>query len=738
MYIVAPAGDIDKFYAAIDGGAHEIYMGLEGFGARKNAKNFSLVEYKFAIDYAHERGCRVLLTLNTIMMDEEFSELFESLNALYKAGLDAVIVQDLGMFKYLKDNFPEIEIHGSTQMTVSNHVEAEYLRELGFKRVVLSRELSFKEIEEIKKNTSIELEIFVSGALCVSFSGKCYMSSFLGGRSGNRGVCAQPCRKPYTASNAQKGYFISPKDQLMQKQEIDLLKSIGIEAIKIEGRMKEEKYVYELTDYFKKLIDGEEREERVSKIFNRGYGKGYFYDNSEIINKNYSSNLGEKIGIVSGKEILLSENLKFGDKVIYASKNYEKLGGTNISKINIKKSGKKFRSSDPDKDREANSGDTIIIQDLPTGTRYLFKSFSKEVDEVLGRERHESKRKIPVKGEFICKIDKNPILKLSYAKSKDEIIEVEVTDERAVEAAAKKGVTSRDIFEKISELGDTTFSLLSEDFSCHVGENLFLPLSIIKSMRREAVEKLSKKIVESYRREGVNAPKLLEINKDKEKGSFLVKVIVSNKRQESIAREFGIKNIYHRNSQIITEKDLDKKREESSLAYNLYDIATVKKEEKVTVHWGLNISNSYAISVLEKIPGIESVMISPELSFEMIKRLGKSSLKKALLIYGKLKVMHIGTEIFSGEESLVNDMGDEFKVCKEWNNHCEIYLKTPLDVTDKLEEIKSIFIDEVVLEFLDETDEEIRAILEKVTKEGVRKDSKTENTRGYNYWKGVF
>ena len=172
MKIVAPAGNMERFYASVKAGAQEIYMGLKGFGARRNAENFTLEEYKEALDYAHKRGVRIFLTLNTIMMEKEMDFLYENLKVLYEHGLDAVIVQDLGYFRYMKENFPDMEYHGSTQMTVGNHVEAEYLRKIGFKRVVLPREMTFEEIKKIRENTSIELEIFVSGALCICYSGK--------------------------------------------------------------------------------------------------------------------------------------------------------------------------------------------------------------------------------------------------------------------------------------------------------------------------------------------------------------------------------------------------------------------------------------------------------------------------------------------------------------------------------------------------------------------------------------
>ena len=343
MKIVAPAGNMERFYSAVNAGADEIYMGLKGFGARRNAENFTLEEFKQALDYAHERGTRIFLTLNTLMKNVEIEFLYQNFKALYEHGLDAVIVQDLGYFRFLKENFPDIDYHGSTQMTAANHVEANYLKSIGFKRVVLPREMSFEEIKKIRENTDIELEIFVSGALCICYSGNCYMSSFIGGRSGNRGMCAQPCRKFYTSSEGEKGYLLSPKDQLMSFEEIKKLKEIGINSIKIEGRMKEKTYVHEAVTYFKNLIDGVNVKERVSSIFNRGYSKGYFYENREnVMNKNYPANTGKPIGIISGKELLLEENVMLGDGIIYLSKDYETLGGDYINRIEKKNKKEKF------------------------------------------------------------------------------------------------------------------------------------------------------------------------------------------------------------------------------------------------------------------------------------------------------------------------------------------------------------------------------------------------------------
>lgn len=380
MEIVAPAGDYNRFLASVKAGGDAIYLGLKGIGARRKAPNFTLDELREAIDYAHLRGVRVYLTLNTIYKDLEIESLYENLKALYNHGIDAFIIQDLGMAKFIKDNFPQIEIHGSTQMTVSNHVEANYLYDLGFKRVVLSRELSFEDIKSIKEKSKIELEIFVSGALCVSYSGNCYMSSFIGSRSGNRGLCAQPCRKKYTCGQEEK-YFFSPKDQLMGEKEIELLQSIGVESIKVEGRMKSEEYVYETVSYYRDLLEKNYRENESYKLFNRGYSKGYFYgENKELMNNNFSFDLGYLLGIIKGGKISLEDRLKLGDGVVYLDKSYNKIGGEYISKI-ILISG--------DSVKFAEKGQSIILK-APKEVYYVHKTYDKDFYDKIEKMKKKS------------------------------------------------------------------------------------------------------------------------------------------------------------------------------------------------------------------------------------------------------------------------------------------------------------------------------------------------------------
>lgn len=720
MKIVAPAGNMERFYAAVKAGAQEIYMGLKGFGARRNAENFTLEEYKEALDYAHKRGVRIFLTLNTIMMEKEMDFLYENLKVLYEHGLDAVIVQDLGYFRYMKENFPDMEYHGSTQMTVGNHIEAEYLRKIGFKRVVLPREMTFEEIKTIRENTSIELEIFVSGALCICYSGNCYMSSFIGSRSGNRGMCAQPCRKEYTDSKGNKGYFLSPKDQLLGYDEIQKLKEIGIESIKIEGRMKDPNYVFETVGYYSQIINGEKAEERVSEIFNRGYSKGYFHGaDSSLINKNYSYNLGKEIGLIFGRELKLKDKVVLGDGIIYLSKDFEKLGGGYLNKIEVKGS-KEARKS-------AESGETILLKDVPRGSKYIFRSFAKEVNDDVENKLKKYDQKLDIKGEFFGNLGEKPMLVLEAVSNQGKKIRVEKLGEKEIEAAAKRSATADEIIEKLKESGDSTFNITSVD--CHISEGIFLPVSVIKSLRREAAAELEELLKESYRRK---AGKKYEMPyEEDEERDVILSAIVSNDAQEKAVKLCGIEKIYRRGYDIAREGMLKEQDLSSKLASNLYQLIENKNND-ITINWNLNISNRYTIEELSKLGKAETVILSPEISFEKIKEIGKTSLRKAILGYSRLKGMYVEIPLFDrSRETIENSEGDKFTVVQNNIGNSEIFFERPLNILNDMSRMKKLHIDEIVAEFTIETPEEVREILKNMeTRAGIY--------RAFNYERGVY
>ena len=287
--ILAPAGDYDTLKAAVCAGADAVYAGGERFGARAYANNFTRDELLSAIDYVHLHNRKLYLTVNTLVKEREFEDLYEYLLPFYRQGLDAVIVQDMGVMEYIMKQFPGLPIHASTQMTVTNVISARYLESLGVTRVVPARELSLAEIQEISDSTGLEVECFVHGALCYCYSGQCLLSSMIGGRSGNRGQCAQPCRLSYAAGKEKARDILSLKDLCTIEAIPDLIQS-GIDSFKIEGRMKRPEYVAKVTGMYRKYADiylasgrdgfrvSEQDVRELERVYQRrGYCDGYYY-----------------------------------------------------------------------------------------------------------------------------------------------------------------------------------------------------------------------------------------------------------------------------------------------------------------------------------------------------------------------------------------------------------------------------------------------------------------------------
>lgn len=275
MEILAPVGGREQLIAAIRCGAGAVYLGAKGFNARRNAENFESCDLEETVRLCHSHNVKVHVTLNTLVMDSELSELYKTADEVARAGVDAVIVQDLAVMEYLKSKYPELHLHASTQAVVHNAAGAEYMKKLGYSRIVLARELSIDEIRKIHESVDIELEAFVHGALCMSVSGACYMSGMLGGRSGNRGLCAQPCRLDFKSGN--RGYALSLKDMSHIKYVSELEKA-GICSLKIEGRMKRPEYVAASVLACKAALEGKEYdEETLRAVFSRGgFTDGYY------------------------------------------------------------------------------------------------------------------------------------------------------------------------------------------------------------------------------------------------------------------------------------------------------------------------------------------------------------------------------------------------------------------------------------------------------------------------------
>ena len=725
MNIVAPAGNYEKLEAAIKAGANEVYFGLKGFGARRNNQNLNIQEILDGIDYAHLRGVKTLLTLNTIMKDVEINSAYYNISRIYEHGIDAVIVQDLGFVKFLKENFPELTIHGSTQMTVANHVEANKLKELGLSRVVLARELSFEEIKSIREKTDIELEIFVSGSLCIAYSGNCYISSFIGGRSGNRGLCAYSCRKKFQDEEGKKAYFLSPNDQLLQTEEINKLKEIGIDAIKVEGRKKSNEYVYETVSYYDNILKGKPRPTESYKLFNRGYSKGYFYLDNKLMNFKYSSNFGYFLGarIENSNNFKIDDELILGDGVQFVDEDFEKISGEYVSRITIR--GEKVQ--------KAERNDIVSIGKLPEGTKYIYKNYSKEINDRIIHNLKVSKRFSSVDAELYAEKGKEMVLKFFLNNLKGERISA-IKKGNVITEDARKEITKEQIAEKLGELGETTFEL--GNVKIDYDGTSFIPFSELKNLKRECIKQLEMELLESYKRTG-SPKKTYSFSNEKIEKEPLFSALVSNKEQEKACREAGITKIYYKQYDVAKEKNLDKTDKiklDTNLASNLYQVVMGEKNglKGQSLDWNLNVYNNYTLDLFSEFDNLETVFLSPELNYKQFKNIKSDKIKKGMVIYGYLKGMYIEHKIFDKEyKELKGDHYDRYKVLKNDLDNIELYLDKPMNLIPKLDLIREFNFDELRMDFTFETPQEVKKIIGSLkTKKG--------NYNPYSFERGVF
>lgn len=430
--LLAPAGNTAGFYGAVHAGADAVYLGGSRFGARAYAENFTDAELVECIRYGHLLGRKIYLTVNTLLKEEELTELYDYLQPFYEAGLDAVIVQDMGVLRFIRKHFPALEAHASTQMTLCSHHGAKLLKELGVSRIVPARELSLQELSEIKSQTGMELETFIHGAMCYCYSGQCLFSSILGGRSGNRGRCAQPCRLPYEVrtgrEQSQICYPLSLKD-MCTIEHIPQLIEAGIDSFKIEGRMKRPEYAAGVTAVYRRYIDRyyELREQ---------YGKEQAAKQYQVSQKD--------------RDALSSLYIRSEKQDGY----YFKHNGRDMVTL-----------SDP-----AYSGnDEMLLTEIRA--RYL-----------------EERLKLPVRvtGLFVPGRPAEVTLQTG---------EVSVTVQGvSVDQAQKQPVTVDNVQKQLGKMGDSPF--VSESMELNVGENAFYPLKQINELRREAVLKLEEAVLE--------------------------------------------------------------------------------------------------------------------------------------------------------------------------------------------------------------------------------------------------
>ena len=534
--LLSPAGDFECLKAAVQNGADAVYFGSNLFSARAFATNFDTEELEQAINYAKLRGVKTHLTLNTLIKNEEFEEAFNVAKTAYELGIDAIIVQDLGLAITLIKAFPDLEIHASTQMTTTNLEGVKKLEQLGFKRAVLSRECSISEIKNICENSNIEIEVFIHGALCISYSGQCLFSSMVGGRSGNRGKCAQPCRLPYTLCSKNeekamscdkdfapsqildKGYLLSTRDLCSLKNLPDLI-SAGVTSFKIEGRMKSPTYVATVTRIYRKYIDlatkfisnkvdkyeiYEKDMQDLMQVFNRGnFSSGHLLDepNKKLIFPPKPNNMGITLGKIlkynKNKGLItvkLENNVSIGDGISFENETTKYI----ISEL----------MQNNNNIKNASSG-MIVTFGRIKGNIKIGDKIHKITDKALSSNALDSFRKEYKKTYLSCSLKLKAKKKVDvFVKSLDFSLEENFVYDYIPDAAKNAPITTEKIYDQFNKTLNTCFEFY--DIDIDLDDNLFIPTSILNDIRRQAISKIENKIIENFKRTFDN--KLYAIN----------------------------------------------------------------------------------------------------------------------------------------------------------------------------------------------------------------------------------
>lgn len=774
--VLAPAGSMESFYAAINKGADAIYLGGNKFSARAYASNFDNDNMIKAIDYAHSYNIKVYVTLNTILKENEIEEAVKYVGFLYEIGVDALIIQDVGLLKRIREEFKDFELHASTQLTVHNGEAALYFKDKGFHRIVLSRELSLDEIRYISKDLAIETEMFVHGALCISYSGQCLMSSIIGGRSGNRGRCAQPCRMEYTLkgekTGEKRGYLLSPKD-MCTIEDVNEVINTGTYSLKIEGRMKRAEYVAGVVDNYRKAVDkalfnskydSQAGKRQLLQLFNRsGFTKAFLQKDTgkDMMSYNSPKNAGVPLGKVDNNgEVILKEDIKLGDGVRYRDK------GFTLSKILL--NGKEVK--------EGKRGDKVKVFpiDYKKGDE-LFKSLNKELFDELEGYLKPFYKKIPLEAKVNFEVDKPFSLEVTY-KGKDYKFLGEV-----VQKAEKRPLDKERIEEALKKSGDVPFKFDKVNFESF--EDGFLRVSDLNNLRRDALESIAKAISKSYRRRRpakenhkdsvINKENIEEIFSciTREQADALIECGAKDIAFDLFSRELGalrskdlieLSQKYGDNIRFYIKTSTIVKEEFSSICETInkvkpyikgivssnVGIVNVFKDQLYIIgDYKLNIMNSESLKFYQKDMSLPT--LSLELNRGEIKALAKKAKgNMAMIVYGKPELMiseycPIGST-FGGKDSekkcniacakdrftLIDRVNERLRVMTDL--YCRSYIlnPVPLNLFDEIDSIKEFGVTSLRFDFRDESYEEVKNIYN-IYKNKLKFDSK-------DYTKGQF
>lgn len=607
--LLAPAGNMEALKAAIANGCNAVYLGMQKFGARAYSDNFDIENLKEAVEYAHLRDVKIFVTMNTIVFEDEIDDMKEQIQQLNDIGVDGIIVQDLAVFDYVEKNFEDMEVHCSTQMGIDDLEGALLCKELGSDRVVLAREVPIEKVKEIKRDADIPIEIFVHGALCVSYSGNCLMSGLIGYRSGNRGRCVGSCRKPYELIDTSTGkslgtnYILSTKD-LNTIDHIEDLREI--DSLKIEGRMKEPVYVANVVSKYRAALDGKTEvnyKDDLVKTFNRTYTKGYLFheDPGDITNISRPNNFGYEIGRITRYykgmyEITLDKVLNQND-IIRIDHDGEDV---NLSVVKLY-------------DRHANlinkSEDVCYIKikerldvgDIVYKTKdYLYY---KELESALDGEF----KRFPLDFKVYAYPDAKLVIDaegfgIQYLYESEEILG----------EAINNPTDKAQVIKQLSRLNDTVFELGSVEFEEY---NAFIPAKLLNNARREIVQALYEAKINSKKR-GTKVPE------PKEKIAFEPKIpyitaSVTTKEQYDVCMRSGIKEVYFDN--IIRRNQMEYRPKEGDLLIGGYGgLYHYRDTNPFITDYSMNVVNAASCYELHRL-GAKRVTISYELNKKQIK-----------------------------------------------------------------------------------------------------------------------
>lgn len=726
--LLAPAGNFDALKAAIAAGADAVYLGGSGFGARAYAKNFNNEELVEAIKLAHLYNVKVYVTINTLVYDYEFSDVVNYINFLYLNDADAIIVQDLGLMRVISRLFPDIEIHASTQMTINNAEGAKLLKENRVKRIVLARENTLDEISQINKQVDIETEVFVHGALCVCYSGQCLMSSLIGGRSGNRGRCAQPCRKLYDLVLNQdviekSKYFLSPKD-LNIIENIDQVIESGVNSLKIEGRMKSPLYVAIVVSIYRSVINNYYKKQKVEvtksnlddlkQIFNRQFTKGFMFGEkgNDFINLDKNNNSGLLCGkVVSSNNnkitIKCSKPINLKDGIYFHNTNF----GLTISKMWI--NNKEIAHAD------VSDIITVVFKERVKVGSDVYKTADIVLEQKAKEISQNLNQKVPIYGEVELFINCKPKIKIWDGLGNKVEREVDFI----IEKSNGIPLTKSRIEDQLNKLGNTPFYF--NNLTIKQDESIFIVISLLNQLRREGIEQLIYLRENRYHRRNTNTYKYEYQVSEKSNKPIVLAVFCQDLEQVEAAVECNIKKIYV-NEELYKHLDDDTiicvknrintkpKISETNeiLVSDLGSLYLAKNNKNIiTTNFNLNVTNSETINFLLD-NNVSTITLSYELNEFGYKKLMYSD--KAILeivVYGYQEAMVTKHCIFSQNcrkqclqknYYLVDGKNEKFLVQMDYNCHMNIYNSKKLIFKDELLKLKNYGYKQFRLQFINE------------------------------------